>query len=169
MFRAKKYRNRHHILKTLEDFKVNEARIDATDWMELSLDFPQLVTKSNLTEQEVIEQLQYLINEKEIHEEELRPLDSIYIISKAGTVAYYDKKYLNLGFREFLNNSYDVLKNLSTAILLFFAVISFTTNHIETKKNKTEIENLKNEIKNLKEISNRSNTIKLGVVRSDLP
>lgn len=169
MFRAKKHRNRHHILKTLEDYRTNDERIDLTDWLESSLDFPELVTKSNLTEQEVIEQLQFLINEKEIHEEELRPLDCVYIITKAGTVAYYDKKYLNLGFREFLNNSYDVLKNLSTAILLIFAIISFTTNHIETTKNKAEIENLKNEIKTLKKVSNRSNPIKLAAGKSDLP
>jgi hypothetical protein len=160
MLTAKKYRNRHIILKTLEDYRVNNARLDSTDWMELSLDFSELVAKSNLTGQEVIEQLQYLINENEVHEEELRPLDYVYIITKIGTAVYYDKKYLNIGMRQFLNDCYDVLKNLSTAILLIFAVVSFMTNNIEIKKNKVEIESLKNEIKKLKKIPGQNNTTK---------
>lgn len=150
MFRVKKYRIRHAILKTLEHHRTNAKRNDLTDWMEEALDFSELVAKSHLTEQDVSEQLYYLINEKEIFDEELRPLDIIYRISSTGIAAFYDKKYLNIGMREFLNNSYDILKNISTAVLLIFAIVTFVSNYLETKKNKNEIELLKNEIKDLK-------------------
>lgn len=152
MFRAKKYTNRHIILKTLEEhYRINYIEID--DWILYGLDFSELVSKSNLTEQEVNEQLHCLINEKEIIDEELRRLDILYIISPAGIAAFYDKKYLDIGRKEFLNNSYDILKNISTAILLILAVYTFASNFIENRKNKIEIESLKHEVRELKKIS----------------
>jgi hypothetical protein len=150
MFREKKYQDRHIILKTLEEhYQINRAN---TDWIEMGLDFSELVSKSNLKEQEVSEQLHFLVNEKEIVDEELRHLDILYIISGAGKAAFYDKKYLVIGRREFLDNCYDVLKNISTAILLIFAVVTFTTNLIEARKNKLEIESLRNEVNQLKKV-----------------
>jgi hypothetical protein len=166
MFRAKKYRNRHIVLKTLEEH-YRTTYIESTDWIEYGLFFEDLVSKSKLSELEVNEQLQCLINEKEVVDEELRHLDILYIISPAGRSTFYDKKYLDIGKREFLNNSYDVLKNISAVILLIIAITTFITNFIDTRKNKAEIESLRNEISKLKSEKNYKQAQQVTGVKSN--
>lgn len=50
-----------------------------------------------------------------------------------------------------MDNIYDVLKNVSTFILLLLAVISFIGNWVSNSKKNQEIENIKIELKHLKD------------------
>jgi hypothetical protein len=146
----KKYRNRHLILKTLQDRRQEGEGPNRLDISEVALTFSELVEKCRLTESELVEQIHYLKNTDEVIEEEIIN-DFYYFISQAGTAAYYDNKYLNKGKKELLENTYDVLKNLSTIILLLIAIITFTGNWISSKDNKSEIDTLKFELKQIKD------------------
>ena len=146
----KKYRNRHLILKTLQDRRQEGEGPNMLDMSEIALTFSELVEKSRLTDSELVEQIHYLKNADEVIEEEIIN-DFYYFISQAGTAAYYDKKYLNKGKKELLENTYDVLKNLSTIVLLLIAIITFTGNWVSSKDNKSEIDTLKFELKQIKD------------------
>ncbi|MEN5231522.1 hypothetical protein [Sphingobacterium faecium] len=113
--------------------------------MEIELSFMEVVQKSNLTEKEVYREIDYLEKEKEIHIDEIN-YSTYYLILKQGSVSYFDKKYLELGRKNFRDNLFDNLKIISSFILLLIAVITFIVNLLETRKNRTEIEKLKNEI-----------------------
>ena len=150
MIKTKKYRNRHLILKTLQDRRQEGSGPNMLDISEVALTFTELVKESQLTESEVVEQIHYLKNENEVIEEEIIN-DYYYFISQAGTASYYDHKYLTRGRKEFWENTYDVLKNLSTIILLLIAIITFAGNWISSKENSVEIKALKTEMRQLKD------------------
>jgi hypothetical protein len=149
MFINKKYRNRHLFLKTLQLYFEENDRPDLYTFEEISLTFPKLVELSNLTEKEIYGQIDYLEKEGEINIEHTEHFSTFYFISRNGTIAYYDKKYLNLGKKEFLNDAYDILKNISAIILLVIAIISFIINFLDTRKNKKEIEQIKVKLEKL--------------------
>jgi len=149
MFINKKYRNRHLFLKTLQLYFEKNDRPDQHTFEEVSLTFSKLVELSNLTEKEIYEEMDYLEKEGEINIEQTEHFSTFYFISRNGTIAYYDKKYLNLGKKEFLNDTYDILKNISAIILLVIAVITFIINFLDTRKNKKEIEQIKVKVEKL--------------------
>lgn len=146
----KKYKNRHTILETLQKKYTNNYTPNIISNKELSLNFNELVKKSQLTEDEVIEQLDFLSQESEINVVEEENFDFYYIIKKNGSASFHDKKYLNLRKKEFTNDIYDFLKITSTFILLLIAITTFTINIIDTRNNKKEIEELKKEIRQIK-------------------
>lgn len=152
-FIGKKYINRHRILETLQIYH-NEHWSPDCDEIDISLSFTELIKHSRLNEQEVREQLPYLKHEKEINYFEI-DYSSYYAISKKGTVDLYDKKHYNFGRKMFNEEIYDMLKNISTILLLIIALITFVNNLIDTKNNKKELENLKTEIKNIKALKTK--------------
>ena len=107
--------------------------------------------KSGLQEDDLIQQIRYLVNEKEINETEFEYSRYYYSISDAGAAAYHDKKNLNKGRKEYLDNIYDVLKNVSTFILLLMAVITFIGNWVSNSRKNQEIEKIIIELKHLKD------------------
>lgn len=154
LIRAKKYRHRHLILKTLYKKRKSHGEPDIIDISDIGLSFDKLSEISKLRESEVLQQLYYLKNEKEILEkilEEKISHTSYYYISQAGIASYSDDKYLTKGTKEFWENTYDVAKNLSTLILLIFAIITFAGNWKASKKNENEIETLKLELKQIRD------------------
>lgn len=153
MFINRKYKNRHLFLKALQLYLEKNDRPDAYALEDFSLTFPKLVELSNLTEKEIYGQIDYLENEGEINIEHTEDYSAFYFISKNGTIAYYDKKYLNLGKKEFLNDLYDIIKNISAIILLVIAIISFIINFLDTQKNKKEIEQIKVKVEKLSKSS----------------
>jgi len=149
MFINRKYKNRHLFLEALQLYLEKNDRPDAYALEDFSLTFPKLVELSNLTEKEIYGQIDYLEKEGEINIEHTKDYSTFYFISKNGTIAYYDKKYLNLGKKEFLNDLYDIIKNISAIILLVITIISFIINFLDTQKNKEEIEQIKVKVEKL--------------------
>lgn len=150
MIQKKKYLNRHQILKILVECRIDNESPNNLDERDICLNWTELVERSNLSETEIIQQIYYLKNENEIIEKEFDMCNSNYHISRIGMASYYDKKYLNQGKKEYLDNIYDLLKILSTFILLIIAIITFINSWIVSGENKSEIEILKNEVFKLK-------------------
>lgn len=147
----KKYSSRHQLLKTLQERKDEKWAPDNIDIRDTALEFDKLTENSRLQETDVIQQIQYLINEKEINETEFEYCRRYYSISDTGTAAYYDQKHLTKGRKEYRDNIYDVLKNVSTFVLLLLAVITFIGNWISNSRKNQEIENIRIDLKHLKD------------------
>lgn len=150
MYNYKKYKNRHTILGTLQNKYNQNYTPNIISNKELSLNFNELVNQSKLTENEIIEQLDFLSQESEINVVEEENFNFYYIIRRTGSASFHDKKYLNIRKKEFTNDIYDFLKITSTFILLLIAITTFTINIIDTRKNKKEIEELKKEFQQIK-------------------
>lgn len=144
-----KFTNRHKILKTLHQRKKEKWSPATTDVRDIGLSYYQLTTTPRHKGKQINKEIQYLINEKEIIEEEIQYDDYYYCISNSGTASYYDRKYITKGKKEYRENIYDILKNISTLLLLIMAVITFIGNWISNSKNKCEIENIKTELKQI--------------------
>lgn len=147
-FINKKYKNRHIILETLQR-RYEEVYNPTMQDGELEIDFKHLVEYSKLTNNEVYEQLDYLHLENEISIDEIQ-FQIYYIILRNGSKAYYDKKYITIGIKEFHNNFYDILKNISSVILLIIAIITFILNSFATIKLKEQVSKLQIEVQTLK-------------------
>ncbi len=146
----KKYKNRHQILRALLLHRNEKESPNNLDEIDFALTWSKLVEKSRLSETEIRKQIYYLKNENEVVEKETEYDNFYYYISGKGRVSFYDKKYIEQRRKEILSDVYDILKNISTSILLFFAIITFTNNWIIDSKNKSEIEILKKEVLKLK-------------------
>lgn len=148
MFIKQKYKIRHKILKIFYDeyFEGNSPNADVFD---TSLTFSQLENSSNLSKEQLVKTIDYLIEAEELYSEEINYTE-LYFITLKGRSAYHDKKYLYNGKKEFWNDTYDIVKTLSAIILLVIAVITFIQNSIDIKRNKKDIENLKNEVNQIR-------------------
>lgn len=153
LFIRKKYVTRHRILETLQIYHDENWSPDCNE-MDISMSYTELIKHSKLSEVEVRKQLPYLEREKEINYFEI-DYSAYYIISKNGTVDFYDKKHYNVGRKLFNEEIYGMLKNISTILLLVIALITFVINLIDTRNNKKELENLKIEIKNIKAVKTK--------------
>lgn len=150
----RKYLHRHKILGALQ-IKLDEGgRPDAMP-EDIELSYRMLIEKSGLTEQEVLKQLDHLSQEDEINIEE-RNFNLCYLILRKGTIAYHDAKYLNLGWKSFIDSAYDIGKTISVFFLLILAIATFLSNRFEMKQNKKEMEQMKVDIKNIRDSSNKS-------------
>lgn len=145
-----KYTSRHQLLKTLQERKDEKWSPDMVDIRDIALPYHKLESSSGLSENQVVEQIQYLINENEIIKKEIK-YDWYYYISDMGSASYYDSKYPSKGKKEYLDNIYDILKNVSTFLLLLMAVITFIGNWVSNSKNNAEIEKIKTELNQLKD------------------
>ena len=97
----------------------------------------------------LLDNLQYLTDTNEIYcSMELD--DSKFCILKEGRISYIEEKYVLLGRNELRNYIYDVLKIISTAILLFIATYTFIQNIYQTQLNKKDIKQLKEELHKIK-------------------
>lgn len=152
LYIPKKYRNRHKLLQILFTFYNSKYSPDIVDLEPVSLLFSDIVEKSDLNEDEVSAQIEYLKNEGEIKSFE-RDFSEYYYITQKGRIGLTDKKYLTTGKREFWNDNYDIIKTISAILLLILAFISFVFNLLETKENKKAIKNIKIELQRIKDSS----------------
>ncbi len=97
----------------------------------------------------LLDNLQYLTDTNEIYCSMERD-DSKFCILKEGRISYIEEKYVLLGRNELRNYIYDVLKIISTAILLFIATYTFIQNIYQTQQNKKDIKQLKEELHKIK-------------------
>ena len=146
----KKYRNRHKLLSMFFLLYNSKYSPDLMDLQPVSLLFSSVADKSNLTDEEVSAQLDYLKNEGEIASFE-RNYSEYYYITQKGKIALTDNKYIAIGKREFWNDNYDIIKVISAVILLAIALISFIVNLLETKENSKQIDILKQEVLKIKD------------------
>lgn len=153
LFVSQKYTHRHKILGTL-NWKLDEGYSPSAMLNEIALTLSSLSNKSGLTEKEIIRQIDYLNLEGEIDITEL-DYTSYYLILDKGTAAYNDDKYLQLGWKNFLDNTYDIVKIISAIVLLIIATSTFILNIIDTKHNKKEIQELRNDVRNIKDSLNK--------------
>jgi hypothetical protein len=154
MFIKRKYTNRHRILEALQKKMNKSYRPDAIDNNEFELSWNELVKDSGLNEDEVLEQIDYLLTAEEVFNNEV-DFSSFYLILQKGTTSFHDRKYINVGRKEFKDDLYDVLKICSGFILLLIATITFVRNIMVTEKNNKEIDSLKNELKAIKSQLNK--------------
>lgn len=148
---AQKYRHRQKILCFLQR-QIDEQYSPNAIAEDLELTLSELAVKCNLSEQEILKQIDFLHAEKEIEITE-REWTMKYLIVQKGTIAFYDGKYIRSGWKSLLDSSYDVIKIVSAIVLLGIAVFTFITNIIDTKRNKREIETMRDEIERLKKMS----------------
>jgi len=150
-----KFRHRHKILGTLQERLDSENHPNAMP-EDIELTFSTLVDKSGLSESEVLKQIDYLRSEEEIDINERNNYSMSYVILRKGTVAYFDDKYLRLGWKNFLENVYDIVKIISAIVLLAIATSTYISNIIDTKKNKKEIQKMQDDIKAIKDSVNHT-------------
>jgi hypothetical protein len=155
MFIKTKYINRHKILGTLYNKYSQDYSPNIIDIKEISLTFGELVTHSKLAEYQVQEQIDFLCDANEISSNEENFTD-YYSIPRKGIISYKDEKYLYTGRKEFWNDTYDIVKTISTIILLIIGLATFVLNLIETKQNKNEINNIKMELHNMRDSTSKS-------------
>jgi len=139
----KKHLVRQKILESLQ------SKLSIYDGQEhlgnIELTLKELANVSNLTEEQVLQQVDYLSEIQEINISWSQGVQS-FIILKNGTISFFDKKHLYKGRKEFWNDTYDVIKTLSAAILLIIAVTTFVMNIFDTRQNRKDIETIKAEL-----------------------
>jgi hypothetical protein len=156
-FMKKKYLIRHKILQTLQEKLSEFDGKQKVQSDEIELSTKEISLKANLSEKDILAQIDYLSSRDEIHLERDKGVVNLYI-TRQGTVSFSDKSYLEEGKKEFWNSNYDVLKTVSTVILLLIALITFAINIFNTKKNKSEIEKMQIQIDNIRQQSFRSDS-----------
>lgn len=113
---------------------------------ELALTFSAIGSKTGLSDEVVSNHLYILKEVGDIRLFEEDDYNEYYIITTAGIAAVHDGKYLEIGKKEFGLEFDNVLKRVSTIILLLIAIITFIFNLVQTYKNKTEIDQLKKQV-----------------------
>lgn len=149
MLVLKKYQHRHKILKALQNYRQLKEHPNMVDSIDIELSFSDIVERTGLTETEVFQQLDYLYREDEVFIN-IQDFTTKYFITRNGSISYYDNKYISIGRKELITNTFDITKTLSTIILLIISVYTFLYNLNVTRDNKYEINNLKLEIQQLK-------------------
>lgn len=148
MFIKRKFRNRHKILEALQ-IQYNKNHLPDALSVDMELSWGKLTEACGLNDKEVLEQIDFLLISDEIYNNEI-DYNSSYLILQKGTTAFYDKKYPNMGIKEFKDDLYDILKLVSGFVLLLITIITFTKNIMTTERNSREIQNLKMDVQNLK-------------------
>jgi hypothetical protein len=150
MFIKRKYLVRHKILETLQERLSQFDGQEHLNIEKVELTLQELSRASDLIEKEILEQIDFL---NEIQELDCNWRQGVqnFLVLKKGTIAYFDRKYLYEGRKEFWNDTYDIIKTVSAVMLLVIAVITFVMNLIDTRQNKKDINNLKTELKQLKD------------------
>lgn len=149
MLVLKKYQHRHKILKALQNYRQLKEHPNMVDSIDIELSFSDIVERTGLTETEVFQQLDYLYREDGVFIN-IQDFTTKYFITRNGSISYYDNKYISIGRKELITNTFDITKTLSTIILLIISVYTFLYNLNVTRDNKYEINNLKLEIQQLK-------------------
>lgn len=159
MLIKRKYLVRHKILETLQE---RLSQFDGQEHLsieKIELTLQELSSASHFSEKQILEQIDFL-NEIQELDCNWRQGVQYFLVLKKGTIAYFDRKYLYEGRKEFWNDTYDIIKTVSAVMLLVIAVITFVMNLIDTRRNKKDIDNLKIEFKHLKDTTQNFKPIK---------
>lgn len=153
MIIKKKYTIRHKILKGLqEDLLLH----DPHGYMEEeAATSTQLAKLSGLTNGEIYSQIDFLISIEEIGRIEIDFSDKFYITTK-GTIAYYNKKYIEQGRVESFSWFKEWAALISVIIAILVSITSILT-YLETKKNSDSIEVLNKHLKGCTITTNKNN------------
>jgi hypothetical protein len=145
MLIKRKYLVRHKILETLQERLSQFDGQEDLNIEEIELTLQELSHASHVSEKEILEQTDFL-NEIEEIDCYWKQRVQYFLILKKGTIAYFERKYLNEGRKEFWNDTYDIIKTVSAVMLLVIAVFTFFMNLIDIRKNNKDIEKIKIEL-----------------------
>ena len=145
-----KYKIRHKILKELSDFFDKNKKMNSTI-TDYYIHTNEIIASfhKKYDEEEIWQNLEFLTETKEIGCT-FKSKDSNFYILASGRLSYFDKKYLEIGANEFWTITYDRIKTIGYIILLFIAIYTFFANISQTKKNESDLNNIKIEIDKLK-------------------
>ena len=136
----KKYRDRHSILKVLTEKYELDFRPDM-DVLDGSLSFEDITNKTQLSNEIVNNEIDFLVQAGEIYFNELR-YERHYTSLPAGRIAYNDDKYITLGEEIFWSS----MKNYTGLVAIVVAVFSLCWTIISSSNKTTEINDLKTRI-----------------------
>ena len=136
-----KYQILEILAKFQDSFPIGTSSKDRLlHYSEIEKEFPKI------SKHYLLDNLHYLTTTKEIYcAMELE--NSKFLILEDGRAAYLENKYRSLGRKEFRDYLFDILKIISTTVLLLIAIYTFILNIYETKQNKKDIEKIKNDVK----------------------
>lgn len=145
----KKYRIRHAILGALQAKLSKFDLVAEVDEEEIQLTLNELTSITRYPQKEVLNQVDYLLMQKEVHISRIESGIKVLIL-ELGSAAYFDSKYPQEGRKVFWNSLFDVAKTISTIVLLIFAVITFITGLLRSQRTEDDIRKLKEEVEVLK-------------------
>lgn len=147
MFIKENFKARHILLKLLHQHSLVFQPSDKLD--KSSIHFDQIQEQLPQYDKNfLLDNLDYLRTAKEIYCS-MKFDRSVFSILSAGSHAYRDKKYIHEGVKERINFIYDIAKTISIIVLLLIAIWTFAQNLYQTKQNKSDIEQMRQEIKNI--------------------
>ena len=146
-FMKKHFKIKHQILQILSKYQDSfPISTSATDRM---LHYSEIEKKiPHVDKNYLLDILDYLTATKDIYCS-MEFDNSKFLILPGGRVSYLEGKYPSLGSKESRDKLFDILKIVSTAILLLIAMYSVVINIYETKQNRKDLENIKTNIEKL--------------------
>lgn len=151
MFIKQKYIIRHKILEVLQNkmpsFDEKEIK---REQIELSLEEISKILGFSI--ENIYKNIDHLSEAEEINFFWINNNKLKCAIARKGTLSVYDRKYINEGRKEFWNNTFDVIKNVSTILILIIAIVTFIINTCATTQNSKDIKIIKTEINNFKDV-----------------
>lgn len=150
MFRIKKYTYRHKILGALVEplSKFHQEDVDANDGL---MTVHEISQRSSLNKDTISQHIDYLHLEGEIYIEWIDST-SYYLISPTGTATFYDKKYLELGYSQWLKRFRDLFLLITGIVSFLLTLWTFAASVYLTKTNELEIQKLKREVNAMKKV-----------------
>ena len=148
-FMKKHFKIKHRVLQILAQYQDSfpvgtNSNERLLHYSEIEKNFP------NIDKNFLLDVLHYLTTTKEIHCS-MEFENSKFLILQDGRAAYIENKYRSLGRKELRDYIFDILKIISTTILLIIAVYTFAQNIYETKQNSKDIEKIKTDIQKLQQ------------------
>ncbi len=148
MFIKKSFKVRHQILKVLFyhnlKFKPSETRDSkCLHFDKICEELPQYDRPF------LLDNLDYLRSTNEIYCSQQFD-NSVFDINSSGSHSFRNKKYIRDGVKDLTNYIYDIAKTVSVIVLLAIAIWTFAQNTLQTKQNKTDIEQLRKELQDIK-------------------
>jgi hypothetical protein len=149
MFIGKNYTVTHSLLRVLfeHDQSVDKA---IEDLLGRSIHFNTICERLPKWDRRLLlDNLDYLRSVKEIYCSDQFD-NSTFLIYSSGSHSYRAKKYLREGMKDQMNYIYDIAKTISVIILLAIAVWTFAQNIWQTKENKDDIKQLRQQLQEIK-------------------
>ena len=145
----KKYIIRHKVLGVLQRhqdhiYSLTKPMEQLVDF-ELALDVKQISAQTKYSEAEIIAEVEILMDRKQLSLV-VEEFENYYMINKVGSVAFYDKYYLEVGKKTLITVIKDYITIITAIGLFFIAVYSFISNVVQTQANTKNLDNIKSKL-----------------------
>jgi len=145
----KKYIIRHKIFYVLQ--KHQDHIYSLTKPMgelhafELALDVKQLSAQTKFSEAEIIAEVEILMDRKQLSLV-VEDFENYYMINRVGSVAFYDKYYLEEGKKTMITVIKDYITIITATGLFLIAAYSFISNVMQTRTNTKDLDIIKSKL-----------------------